>query len=138
MGDDCHAGGLEKTISASTASFLAALSTASSLRLAVCAPRQDRRVTPIVPPELISRHPGLGTNRAERMKACPPEPNGTGCRGSNQFRSRPREAAQSEIRSSPVYAGHTIKPLNGFSYFYENSCAGACSLGQDRVFRHAG
>src|SRR5665213_492644 len=39
---------------------------------------------------------------------------------------------ESEIRSSPVYAGHTIKPLIELAYFYESSCAGACSLGQDR------
>ena len=35
-----------------------------------------------------------------------------------------RYATQSEVRSSPVYAGHSIKPLK--------ELAGACSLGQDR------
>jgi hypothetical protein len=28
----------------------------------------------------------------------------------------PREAAQGEIRSSPVYAGHAIKPLKNFRF----------------------
>jgi hypothetical protein len=37
-------------------------------------------------------------------------------------------AAESEIRSSPVYAGHAIKPLDELAF-----AAGACSLGQDEV-----
>jgi hypothetical protein len=35
----------------------------------------------------------------------------TGCRGSNQIRSGVAGSDESEIRSSPVYAGHAIKPL---------------------------
>jgi hypothetical protein len=38
------------------------------------------------------------------------------------------KARRSEIRSSPVYAGHAIKPLRKL----KSLAAGACSLGQDR------
>jgi hypothetical protein len=47
---------LNRPFSSSTACFFAALSTASSLRLAAFAQRQDRRVTPVALPE-----PGLET-----------------------------------------------------------------------------
>jgi len=36
--------------------------------------------------------------------------------------------SESEIRSSPVYAGHAIKPLDQLAL-----AAGACSLGQDGI-----
>ena len=63
--------------------------------------------------------PSLRTRRAERhLKACPPGPLvAAGCRGSNHIRSGPvTSTAPSEIRSSPVYAGHQIKPLKKLAF----------------------
>src|SRR5690242_9234865 len=53
-----------------------------------------------------------------------------GCRGSNQISVLPPVGASvtKKIRSSPVYAGRTIKPLKKLDV----SSQSACSLGQDR------
>jgi hypothetical protein len=59
-------------------------------------------------------------------------PSRTSWHGVSRFEPNKRGTAQGrtqrEIRSSPVYAGHAIKPLKKHGCFD----AGACSLGQDR------
>src|SRR6266436_3368861 len=60
----------------------------------------------------------LKTRRARRQFSSLPSQTetGWGCRGSNQTGSAPPMAAWSEIRSSPVYAGHAIKPLKNLTF----------------------
>jgi len=45
-----------------------------------------------------------------------PSPKAAGCRGSNHIHCPSPSATQSEIRSSPVYAGHKIKPLKKLAF----------------------
>jgi len=92
------------------------------------------RTTGLHPPSYPSPDPGADsrTTRGARrhLEACPPEALwAAGCRGSNQthIHAALEGLAQTKIRSSPVYAGHTIKPLKNTKFI-----AGACSLGQDR------
>lgn len=70
------------------------------------------------PPSCPSPEPGTeipeDTGARRHLKACPPEalqPRGVEVRTKLKSRTSPREAARRKIRSSPVYAGHTIKPL---------------------------
>jgi hypothetical protein len=41
---------------------------------------------------------------------------------------------KAKIRSSPVYAGHAIKPLEKRSFRNKRFYSGACSLGQDQGY----
>src|SRR5882724_1109543 len=61
----------------------------------------------------------LKTRRARRQFSSLPSQTetGWGCRGSNRTGSAPPMAARSEIRSSPVYAGHAIKPLKNLTFY---------------------
>jgi len=70
------------------------------------------------PPSCPSPEPGTeipeDTGARRHLKACPPEalqPRGVEVRTKLKSRTSPREAARRKIRSSPVYAGHAIKPL---------------------------
>src|SRR5258705_5893711 len=76
---------LKTSLSAPTASFFAALSTASSLRLAAFATAGPPGCTlrPAQKPDLWTQSP-QDTPGKTTLKACPPEPDGAGCRGSNQ------------------------------------------------------
>src|SRR5262245_50311326 len=124
---------LKTSLSATTASFFAALSTASSLRLAVVAhlgagpPGCTRRpARHLIPAQVRKRHEG----QDDILKPALPTPFGA-CGVSrfepNSIHAARKRLARSKIRSSPVYAGHTIKPLKNQEFV-----AGACSLGQDR------
>ena len=77
---------------------------------------------------LTSRHSPQDTSGRRHLQSLPSR---TGWRGVSRFEPNqpPRRGSRrwSEIRSSPVYAGHMIKPLRNIDYL-----AGACSLGQDR------
>jgi len=109
-----------RPFSASTASFFAALSTASSLRLAaLCLTRGTAGLHPSSRLNLTSKTPvfevapGRTTSKSLPSRALA----AAGCRGSNHIRpGRLTSTAQSEIRSSPVYAGHSIKPLNKLEF----------------------
>src|ERR1700704_6493604 len=110
---------LKRPFSASTASFFAAFSTASSLRLAAFA--QKGRTAGLHPSsrpkpdlETFQSQDTSGTTTFE--KPALPSPKAAGCRGSNQIRRSSLSATQSEIRSSPVYAGRKIKPLKKLAF----------------------
>src|SRR5215813_12295228 len=124
---------LKTSLSATTASFFAALSTASSLRLAVvahlgagppgCTRRPARHLIP-------GRDPGRHEGQDDILKPALPKPFGAigvSRFEPNSFHAARKGLARSKIRSSPVYAGHAIKPLKNQEFI-----AGACSLGQDR------
>src|SRR3954449_11215422 len=95
---------LKASLSATTASFFAALSTASSLRLAVVAhwagpPGCTRRPTLHLNPEAHSRK----TRRARRhLEACPPE--AFASRGVSRFEPNYAHAAlESDAKRNPVF-----------------------------------
>src|SRR5436190_12522151 len=95
---------LKTSLSATTASFFAALSTASSLRLAVL-PTQAW-TTGLHPPSRPSPEPGSAlpeTRGARRhLEACPPEAlRPAGCRGSNQTAHTP--LTESDAKRNPVF-----------------------------------
>src|SRR5262245_21785228 len=109
---------LKTSLSATTASFFAALSTASSLRLAVVAhlgagpPGCTRRPARHLIPE--REGPGRHEGQDDILKPALPKPcgaNGVSRFEPNSIHAARKGLARSKIRSSPVYAGHAIKPL---------------------------
>src|ERR1700704_992788 len=110
---------LKRPFSASTASFFAAFSTASSLRLAAFALKgRTAGLHPSSCPkpdlETFQSQDTSGTTTFE--KPALPSPKAAGCRGSNHIRHPSPSATQSETRSSPVYAGREIKPLKKLAF----------------------
>src|SRR6185437_3814946 len=93
------------------------------LRLAVLSSRQDRRVAPIVPPKTWPsglKRPQGHAGQDDNLEACPPVRPSQSTRGvevrTKQVSPPPLRCAESQVRSSPVYAGHTIKPLRKFIF----------------------
>lgn len=91
-------------------------------------PGYTRRPAPPDPETTVSRPSDVTTFSSLPSRL--PRPDGHLAPGS-RFEPNPllsAHGAKSEIRFSPIYAGHTIKPLNKHLF-----AAGACSLGQDGI-----
>jgi hypothetical protein len=137
MSHDRDAGGLEQTVQRLDRLFFCRFFHSKLSPVGGLCLKQGRRVTPIVLPKPDLKTHGPWTRRARRhLKSLPsrtkqPKP----CsHGVSRFEPYPLSVAirdAGEIRSSPVYAGHAIKPLSKLKRF----AAGACSLGQDREHR---
>lgn len=91
-------------------------------------PGYTRRPAPPDPETTVSRPSDVTTFSSLPSRL--PRPDGHLAPGS-RFEPNPllsAHGAKSEIQFSPIYAGHTIKPLNKHLF-----AAGACSLGQDGI-----
>jgi hypothetical protein len=79
-------------------------------------PKPDPKT--LVPQDTCLKTPA---GRDDNSVACPPEPDGlaAGWHGVSRFEPNsqpPLTAMKSETRSSPVYAGHAIKPLDELAF----------------------
>ena len=119
MSHDRNAGGLEKTVQRlNRVLFCRFFHSKLSPVGGLCPKGRTAGLHPSSRPkpdlETFQSQDTSGTTTFE--KPALPSPKAAGCRGSNHIRAPSPSATQSEIRSSPVYAGREIKPLKKLAF----------------------